>query len=252
MNCLRPGHFIKHCKSLHHCKRCQKPHHTLLHVEADKREPESGSPPSPVNPVISNTATGLKSNCLMMTCRILIDAPDGSPVEARTLLDSASMASFISERIAQSLCLPRSHQNAKISGVAGLSHNSPLQAIAHFSISPIQAPTRKLQVAAVIVPRVTCDLPLHPVPFDLEWKHLLNLSLADPDFGKPGRIDLLLGVDVFVEVLCQGRRTGPPGSPTAFETDFGWVVAGQTTPSSAIPHIASHHSSMITGDELLQ
>ena len=22
MNCLKPGHFVKHCKSLHHCKAC--------------------------------------------------------------------------------------------------------------------------------------------------------------------------------------------------------------------------------------
>ena len=28
MNCLRPGHYVKHCKSLHRCHKCQKPHHT--------------------------------------------------------------------------------------------------------------------------------------------------------------------------------------------------------------------------------
>ena len=79
------------------------------------------------------------------------------------------------------------------------------------------------------------------------------LSLADPDFGRPGRVDLLLGVDIFVEVMRQGRRTGVPGSPTAFETDFGWVIAGQTTISSGKQDIASHHSTMmVTGDELLQ
>ena len=30
MNCLRSGHFIKQCRSLHRCRKCQKPHHTLL------------------------------------------------------------------------------------------------------------------------------------------------------------------------------------------------------------------------------
>ena len=34
MNCLGPNHFVKQCKSLHRCKQCQKPHHTLLHVES--------------------------------------------------------------------------------------------------------------------------------------------------------------------------------------------------------------------------
>ena len=39
LNCLRHGHFVNDCKSLHHCKR---PHHTLLHVEV---KPESTSKP---------------------------------------------------------------------------------------------------------------------------------------------------------------------------------------------------------------
>ena len=33
LNCLNSGHFAKQCKSSHKCKRCQRPHHTLLHVE---------------------------------------------------------------------------------------------------------------------------------------------------------------------------------------------------------------------------
>ena len=33
MNCFGSGHFVRQCKSLHRCKKCQKPHHTLLRVE---------------------------------------------------------------------------------------------------------------------------------------------------------------------------------------------------------------------------
>ena len=53
------------------------------------------------------------------------------------------------------------------------------------------------------------------------WQHLSGLPWADPGYGKPGRIDLLLGVEVFVDVLLNGRQTGPPGSPVALETKFG-------------------------------
>ena len=84
-----------------------------------------------------------------------------------------------------------------------------------------------MEVTAVIVPRVTCDLPLHPVPFDPTWNHLADIPLAGPEFGRPGRIDILLGVDVFVDTLLDGRRIGPPGSPIALETEFGWVLAGR-------------------------
>ncbi len=53
-----------------------------------------------------------------------VEAPDGSTMEARALLDSGSLASFISARMAQSLYLPRSNQSMRISGVAGLTRNS--------------------------------------------------------------------------------------------------------------------------------
>ena len=178
--------------------------------------------------IVSNAAAGLTSHSLLMTCRVLVDAPDGSSVEAIAILDSASSVSFVSERLAQSLCLPRFHQSAKISGVAGLAHNSPLQAIVNFTISATQLPNKKFPVTAVVVPQVTCDLPLHRVPFDTRWKHLSGIPLADPDFGRPGRIDILLGIDIFVEVLLHGRRIGSPDSPIAFETEFGWVLAGRT------------------------
>ena len=41
MNCLNGGHLCKHCRSFHKCKKCQRPLHTLLHVE-----PHSTTPPT--------------------------------------------------------------------------------------------------------------------------------------------------------------------------------------------------------------
>ena len=107
-------------------------------------------------------------------------------------------------------------------------------------------------MTAVVVPRVTCDLPLHPISFDLKWRHLQGIPLADPDFGLPRRIDILLGVDIFVEVLRQGRRTGAPGSPSAFETEFGWVLSRKLHVYASSHSIASHHVSVATGDDLLR
>lgn len=72
-----------------------------------------------------------------MTSRIVIKAPDGSLVEARALLDSASSASFVSERIAQSLRLPRMRQSARISGIARLTRN----AARHYTHYIIHSPT---------------------------------------------------------------------------------------------------------------
>ena len=117
------------------------------------------SAPVAVQPSISSNApTGFASNALLMMCQLLVHAPDGSNWKARGLLDSASSTSFVSERLAQSLCLPRSSRTASISGIDGLSHHSPLRSVTTFIISAISSPTEKFQVTAVVVPRVTCDL----------------------------------------------------------------------------------------------
>ena len=99
---------------------------------------------------------------------------------------------------------------------------------------------------------MTCDLPFSPIPLKREWNHLDGIDLADPGFGRPGKIDVLLGIDVFVDVVLHGQRSGPPGTPIAFETRFGWVLAGPTESSSPVPQVATHHVSCTTGDEVLR
>ena len=106
-------------------------------------------------------------------------------------------------------------------------------------------------MTAVIVPCVTYDLPLHPIPFDLKWDHLSNLQLADPTFGQPGRIDIVLGVDVFVNILLHGRQFGPHGSPVAFEMEFGWVLAGEPSSRTPTNHVTTYRTLLISGDDVL-
>ena len=243
-NCLNGGHIAKQCKSLHRCKKCQRSHHTLLHMEDQENTGLQ---------VASNAAVRLKSSSLLMTCRILVTSPNGSSTEARALLDNASSASFITQHLAQSLNLPSSRQSIHVSGIAGVSPGGPAQTVASLQISPIVSVSEKINLSAIVVPKVTCDLPLSTVPFDPNWKHLTGLSLADPDFGKPGKIDLL-GVDIFVDVLLNGRRTGPSGSPVALETRLGWVLSGGSgTHDLMSHHIASLHTSTLSsGDDLIR
>ena len=250
MNCVRPGHFSSQCKSVNKCRKCQKPHHTLIHTDK-KESPDQTAPPTSI--VSSNTAAGIASNTLLMTCQVVVKSPDGSSTRVRALLDSASSTSFVSERLAQSLGLPRSRHNVHISGVAGLSHHSPLQSVATFNVTSTYSPSKSFTVTAIVVPRVTCDLPIEPVHSESHWTHLSDLPLADPDFGRPGTIDILLGVDIYADVMLQGRRCGPSGTPVAFQTQFGWVLTGRTgSHVSSHLSITSHHVSVASGDDLLR
>ena len=81
------------------------------------------------------------------------------------------------------------------------------QQITSFVISPISSNYKKFNVTEIIVPRVTSDLPLVPIPYDQSWRHLSALPLAKPQCRQPGRIDILLGIDIMHKsCIMAGRR----------------------------------------------
>ena len=54
-----------------------------------------------------------------------------------------------------------------------------------------------------------------------------NFVYADPQFQTPGRIDLILGANVFEEIFLE-RKVELSKGLALRETIFGWVVIGQT------------------------
>ena len=98
--------------------------------------------------------------------------------------------------IVQSLGLIRNSQRLTISGIGGMSHKSPLSSVSTFEISSLYSSNAKYTITAIVVPRVTCDLPMQPVYGTSKQDHLSNITLADPGFATPGKIDLLLGADI--------------------------------------------------------
>ena len=246
INCLRPGHFVNHCKSLHKCHECQKPYHTLLHLNP-KTEDKSQQGTS----ATSNHATAVKPSSLLMTCQITVTSPTGFTVKARALLDAGSSTSFISDRLTKALHLRRCPQPVTISGIAGITHGGSSYAVTSFQVSPLHQPSKQFSVSAIIVPRVTCKLPTCPVSADTDWSHLQGLALADPSFSQPSTVDILLDVDIFVATLLDGQRSGLQGAPSALETEFGWVLAGGSSLSQTL-QTTSHHATLLIGDDLLR
>ena len=64
-------------------------------------------------------------------------------------------------------------------------------------------------------------------------------------------IDILLGVDMFVNVLLHGRRFGSPGTPVGFKTEFGWVLIGETESCVPTDLITTYHTSLVFADDIL-
>ena len=252
LNCLKTGHFANRCPCTQKCKKCQKPHHSWLHIDQPSEAKES------TTPEVEREVTHISQlrSCqqvLLMTCQVLVIAPDGSTSRVRALLDSASSASFITERLTQRLRLPRRHHGIKISGIGGATSQLTVRGTVRCDITRVGRQGKVLNIEALVLPRITSDLPSHPVPFNQKWKHLLSLTLADPDFGTPGSIDLLLGADIFGRAMLNGRRHGPSGSPSAFKTHFGWVLAGPVHDEKTNQKTAeSCYHSTVTLDEMLR
>ena len=68
-------------------------------------------------------------------------------------------------------------------------------------------------------------------------RHVNNLSLADPIFNVPYKVDLLLGADVIEDILLD-NKTKDSGLCIR-DSVFGWVVLGPVY-SSVSNNVVSH------------
>ncbi|XP_011882106.1 PREDICTED: uncharacterized protein LOC105569897, partial [Vollenhovia emeryi] len=72
-----------------------------------------------------------------------------------------------------------------------------------------------------------------------------NLNLADPQFNVSSKIDILLGAEIFWELLCVGQVKSSPSHPTLQKTRFGWILAGRLSNSlDSERNIRSFHASI--------
>ncbi|XP_029166206.1 uncharacterized protein LOC114937012 [Nylanderia fulva] len=125
-NCLGQGHAAGACPSIYRCRHCQEKHHTLLHTETtpqpaawEKTESDdSADKPGPVETTkISALTSSISTTVLFATAVIQVFGELGQSLTVLALLDSGSEASFISERVAQQLRLPRRRVNVTVSGL---------------------------------------------------------------------------------------------------------------------------------------
>ena len=94
-------------------------------------------------------------------------------------------------------------------------------------------------VQAVVVDIITGDLSSSMLSTVQHDPCLEGLPLADPGFDKPGRIDLLLGVNVLPRVMLEGRTHSSDYSLSPTRSVYGWVVTGTCNSASYVPR--SHH-----------
>jgi len=67
-----------------------------------------------------------------------------------------------------------------------------------------------------------------------------NITLADPSYGIPGKIDVLLGASIFWELLCTRQIQRMKNSPVFQETLLGWIISGSVYANNMKQHEESY------------
>lgn len=163
----------------------------------------------------------------------------GQTHSIRALLDSASQASFITEKCVNKLQLKRNKLNISIGGIGACGVGNARSSVA-LNIKSRVHPDLNFQVEAIVLKRVTENLP--SATFDpSNWPHIKGLELADPSFYKPGEVDVLLGADIYGDLIQDGKYTGAKNMPVAFNTILGWAISGPLHTSTPTQKVQIHH-----------
>ncbi|XP_078357312.1 uncharacterized protein LOC144642205 [Oculina patagonica] len=269
-NCLKAKHTSKQCPSPNCCLKCGKRHHTFLHLddsrdavnqetsETARQDTLMVSPPGASNTTVpGNIATdagistvtyvtaseAIASNSiLMMTAEVILSGPNGHQMVARALLDPASTASFITERVVQRLKMHKQRQEITINGIGDTRCSTQSNSVVNMNLKSTQSSSALDNVQAIVLPSLTKCLPITTFPKG-NWPHLSTLKLADPEFNVSKPIDVLLGVDVYHDILKPGLILGPKGTPAAQATMFGWVLFGNTNTHQLPAEVTTLHAS---------
>ena len=234
-NCLR--HPSKYrCTSTNTCQTCHKRHHTLLHNPNYNHGRENNLAAHMIN---SN------STILLATTRVVIENQKGKKIFARALLDTGAQSSLVTMDLAKRINNSLLTTNKRIKGVGEDKGRIPAGEI-EIILQGIQGQT--LNLRPLVYKTLTSLVPESPISVE----GFTDLTLADPEYNIPAPIDMILGLDVYHDVMLP-QVIHQPGNLTAQHSIFGWVISGKTsteTVETSVNHFTTFEENIKTFWEL--
>ncbi|XP_063994271.1 uncharacterized protein LOC135171573 [Diachasmimorpha longicaudata] len=281
--CLGP-HRKPKCKSTKTCHECNRDHHTLIHngsswttapsMEAGFRATEKNDEhPKPGTSTRLSTSSASKEiidqrinegsteihavhqpeedqqAVLLATARLRAHSPRGFTMKARALIDQGSELSFITDQLAHQLQLNRRPSSTELIGIGGL-NSGITQGIVNVSLQSIQG-QKQITISAHVLRKLTTTLPSFSCTL-ADIGSLENLHLADPQYLRPGPIDIIIGPDYYGRIIenqiIKSGRTAVVGQRTA----FGWILSGPVKCTSCSTRISLSAVKESTNEQLLE
>ena len=205
-NFLRKGYFVKNCKSSK-CKHCQKSHNTLLHINTSQATPIDTQPcnsqmdATPQSPLQTLTSTASNNSSqefvLLPTAEVYVLDKHGKKHIARALLDSASQSSFITHRLAKKLDLPKHPIDISVSGID--QNSLPIKHRTEITFESKHGDFTT-DLSCLLLDHITSNLP--HLSFSSKTISIPDyVNLADIRYNEAREIDILLGADIFWDLL---------------------------------------------------
>lgn len=217
-------------------------------VQAVTSSPTLCSANTSTRPVSFNNLSCRTGNQPVLLGTAIVHALDSHKnyVKLRAVLDSGSEASLITTRAVQILGIKITRADHQIIGITSASAST--QGQVDLSLRSSKSPDFQATCNALVVSSIVGNLPSVCLPIDIAEK-FNQQDLADPNFIHSSRVDLLLGADIFSEIIDTSHQHFIKGSPCALQTVFGLVIFGKINNSHASVNIAT---SLLTTLEPLQ
>ena len=137
-------------------------------------------------------------------------------------MDSGSQSCFITAECAERLNLNQQSINIPVCGL----DKTTTQTHKRVKLSVMSRINRyKVNLTCLVINQITQAMPIEEVNMQ-ELQIPKDIELADPNFDKASRVDLLLGAEIFFDIMCIGRIKISKTQPTWQKTLLGWVVSG--------------------------
>ncbi|XP_058456473.1 uncharacterized protein LOC131433883 [Malaya genurostris] len=176
------------------------------------------------------TQTTMKQ-IFLSTAMVLVSGSGNVVTTCRALQDCCSESNVITEKLAAKLKIVPMELDPPIV-ICGLNNmKTTTNKLIQTKVSSRDGKYNTM-LDFLVTPAIT-ELPTGKFETQL-WPLPPAIELADPTFNVPADIDMIIGAEVFYDVLKKGRMKLGVNLPMLAETVFGWVVSGPVKTSKQI------------------
>ncbi|XP_063537617.1 uncharacterized protein LOC134747015 isoform X2 [Cydia strobilella] len=241
-NCLSGTHVLTNCRAST-CRVCKGKHHTLLHKPNTNTHVGSNPVPTrlPISTLIdeqpssSQIETTLSNNTLiekqinnarnrsvfLTTAQVLVRDKHNNVHKMKAFLDNGSQENFITENAAKKLQLNKEQLALNVIGFN--EKVSSLLESCDVTLHSLDG-TFTTNLSCFITP-IICTTNIL-IPNVQRWHIPSRYKLADDEFNLAQDVDLLIGGEIFFDLLLTGKYKLGPGLPVLRRSRLGWIVTG--------------------------